>query len=59
MSLPNLLYSISYSDYTGVVEPVIRFLERNRFLRISSVNPVKIAISVIAIFTGLTEEIDS
>ncbi len=32
-------------DYTSVVEPVIRFLERNRFLRISSVNPAKIAIT--------------
>ena len=31
-------------DYTSVVEPVIRFLERNRFLRSSSVNPAKIAI---------------
>ena len=32
-------------DYTSVVEPIIRFLERNRFLRISSVNPAKIAIT--------------
>ena len=33
------------SDYTSVVEPMIRFLERNRFLRIPSVNPTKIAIT--------------
>ena len=32
-------------DNTSVVEPIIRFLERNRFLRISSVNPAKIAIT--------------
>jgi hypothetical protein len=32
-------------DYTSVVEPIISFLERNRFLRISSVNPAKIAIT--------------
>ena len=32
-------------DYTSVVEPIIRFLEKNRFLRISSVNPAKIAIT--------------
>ena len=32
-------------DYTSVVEPMIRFLERNRFLRIPSVNPTKIAIT--------------
>ena len=36
-------------DYTSVVEPVIRFLERNRFLRISSVNPAKIAITRIGV----------
>jgi hypothetical protein len=33
------------SDYTRVVEPVIIFLERNRFIRISDVNPAKIAIT--------------
>jgi hypothetical protein len=27
------------SDYTRVVEPVIIFLKRNRFIRISDVNP--------------------
>ena len=32
-------------DYTSVVEPIISFLERNRFLRISSVNSAKIAIT--------------
>ena len=32
-------------DYSSVVEPMIRFLERNRFLRIPSVNPTKIAIT--------------
>jgi hypothetical protein len=32
-------------DYTSVVEPMIRFLERNSFLRIPSVNPTKIAIT--------------
>jgi hypothetical protein len=37
------------SDYTSVVEPIIRFLERNRFLRISSVNPAKIAITRIGV----------
>ena len=36
-------------DYTNVVEPIIRFLERNRFLRISSVNPAKIAITRIGV----------
>ena len=36
-------------DYTSVVEPVIRFLEKNRFLRISSVNPAKIAITRIGV----------
>ena len=33
------------SDYSRVVEPVIIFLERNRFIRISDVNPAKIAIT--------------
>ena len=37
------------SDYTRVVEPIIGFLERNRFLRISSVNPAKIAITRIGV----------
>lgn len=36
-------------DYTSVVEPVIRFLERIRFLRISSINPAKIAITRIGV----------
>ncbi|MGZ5491817.1 MAG: hypothetical protein ACXWEW_08325 [Nitrososphaeraceae archaeon] len=36
-------------DYSSVFEPVIRFLERNRFLRISSVNPAKIAITRIGV----------
>ena len=34
-------------DYTSVVEPVISFLERKGFLRISHVNPAKIAITPI------------
>ena len=33
------------SDYTSVVEPIISFLERKGFLRISPVNPAKIAIT--------------
>jgi len=37
------------SDYTRVVEPVIIFLERNRFIRISPVNPAKIAITPIGV----------
>jgi hypothetical protein len=37
------------SDYTRVVEPVIIFLERNRFIRISDVNPAKIAITRIGV----------
>jgi hypothetical protein len=37
------------SDYTRVVEPVIIFLERNRFIRISPVNPTKIAITPIGV----------
>ena len=37
------------SDYTRDVEPVIIFLERNRFIRISDVNPAKIAITRIGI----------
>ena len=37
------------SDYSRVVEPVIIFLERNRFIRISSVNPAKIAITRIGV----------
>ena len=37
------------SDYSRVVEPVIIFLERNRFIRISNVNPAKIAITPIGI----------
>ena len=36
-------------DYSSIVEPVILFLERNRFLRISSVNPAKIAITQIGV----------
>jgi hypothetical protein len=36
-------------DYSSVVEPVIRFLERNRFLRISPNNPAKIAITQIGV----------
>ena len=32
-------------DYTSVVEPVTLFLERKGFLRISPVNPAKIAIT--------------
>lgn len=36
-------------DYSSVVEPVIRFLEKYRFLRISSVNPAKIAITRIGV----------
>ena len=36
-------------DYSSVFEPVIHFLERNRFLRISSVNPAKIAITRIGV----------
>ena len=34
-------------DYTSVVEPVISFLERKGFLKISHVNPAKIAITPI------------
>jgi hypothetical protein len=37
------------SDYTRVVEPIIIFLERNRFIRISDVNPTKIAITRIGV----------
>ena len=37
------------SDYTRDVEPVIIFLERNRFIRISDVNPAKIAITRIGV----------
>lgn len=37
------------SDYTRDVEPVIIFLERNRFIRISGVNPAKIAITRIGV----------
>jgi hypothetical protein len=37
------------SDYTPVVEPVIIFLERNRFIRSSEVNPAKIAITRIGV----------
>ena len=37
------------SDYSRVVEPVIIFLERNRLIRISDVNPAKIAITRIGI----------
>jgi hypothetical protein len=37
------------SDYTRVVEPIIIFLERNRFIRISDVNPAKIAITRIGV----------
>lgn len=37
------------SDYTRVVEPIIGFLERNRFIRISDVNPAKIAITRIGV----------
>ena len=37
------------SDYSRVVEPVIIFLERNRFIRISDVNPAKIAITPIGV----------
>ncbi|MGE0243245.1 MAG: hypothetical protein AB7F53_04910 [Nitrososphaeraceae archaeon] len=33
------------SDYTRVIEPVIEFLARNRLVRISDVNPAKIAIT--------------
>ncbi|MGH9997776.1 MAG: hypothetical protein ACRD7F_07170, partial [Nitrososphaeraceae archaeon] len=36
-------------DYTRVVEPIIDFLERNRFIRISDVNPAKIAITRIGV----------
>ena len=36
-------------DSTSVFEPIIHFLERNRFLRISSVNPAKIAITRIGV----------
>ena len=36
-------------DSTSVFEPIIQFLERNRFLRISSVNPAKIAITRIGV----------
>ena len=37
------------SDYSRVVEPVIIFLEINRFIRISDVNPAKIAITRIGV----------
>jgi hypothetical protein len=37
------------SDYSRVVEPVIIFLERNRLIRISDVNPAKIAITRIGV----------
>ena len=37
------------SDYSRVVEPIIIFLERNRFIRISDVNPAKIAITRIGV----------
>ena len=37
------------SDYTRDVEPVIDFLKRNRFIRISDVNPAKIAITRIGV----------
>ncbi|HEY6657758.1 MAG TPA: hypothetical protein VIZ62_04450 [Nitrososphaeraceae archaeon] len=37
------------SDYTRVVEPIIGFLERNRYIRISDVNPAKIAITRIGV----------
>jgi hypothetical protein len=37
------------SDYPRVVEPVIDFLKRNRFIRISDVNPAKIAITQIGV----------
>ena len=37
------------SDYSRVVEPVIIFLERNRFIRISVVNQAKIAITRIGV----------
>lgn len=37
------------SDYSRVVEPIIIFLARNRFLRISDVNPAKIAITRIGV----------
>jgi len=37
------------SDYTRVFEPVIDFLKRNRFIRISDVNPAKIAITRIGV----------
>jgi hypothetical protein len=36
-------------DNTSVIEPVILFLERNRFIRISDVNPAKIAITRIGV----------
>lgn len=36
-------------DYSRVVEPVVLFLERNRFIRISDVNPAKIAITRIGV----------
>jgi hypothetical protein len=36
-------------DSTSVFEPVVLFLERNRFLTISSVNPAKIAITRIGV----------
>jgi hypothetical protein len=36
-------------DNSSVFEPVIHFLERNRFLKISSVNPAKIAITRIGV----------
>jgi hypothetical protein len=36
-------------DSTSVFEPIIQFLERNRFLRTSSVNPAKIAITRIGV----------
>ena len=36
-------------DSTSVFEPVVLFLERNRFIRISDVNPAKIAITRIGV----------
>jgi hypothetical protein len=37
------------SDYSRVIEPVIDFLKKNRFIRISDVNPAKIAITQIGV----------
>ena len=36
-------------DYSRVFEPVVLFLERNKFIRISDVNPAKIAITRIGV----------